>query len=167
MKLPPTALNILSKVIWFICTGRNAIIVILCLVLAAIIDPAGISCKDDPENCVFTLTGQIESGLPSFQAPPFGIFGSNETSTEDDTDLSGMISQLGSAIIIIPLIAILESVAIAKAFGETKQIFSETVPYYYSFSWWKACGCQPRNDSPRSLQFIWLFCPVHANNWVI
>ena len=30
-----------------------------------------------------------------------------------------MLSQLGSAIIIIPLIAILESVAIAKAFGET------------------------------------------------
>eukprot|EP00090_Calanus_glacialis_P015453 TRINITY_DN24401_c0_g1_i1.p1 TRINITY_DN24401_c0_g1~~TRINITY_DN24401_c0_g1_i1.p1 ORF type:complete len:653 (-),score=122.04 TRINITY_DN24401_c0_g1_i1:57-2015(-) len=121
-KLPPTALNILSKVIWFICTGRNAIIVILCLVLAAIIDPAGISCKDDPENCVFTLTGQIESGLPSFQAPPFGIFGSNETSTEDDTDLSGMISQLGSAIIIIPLIAILESVAIAKAFAGGKPV---------------------------------------------
>ena len=30
----------------------------------------------------------------------------------------GMLGQLGSAIIIIPLIAILESVAIAKAFGE-------------------------------------------------
>ena len=30
----------------------------------------------------------------------------------------GMLAQLGSAIVIIPLIAILESVAIAKAFGE-------------------------------------------------
>ena len=97
--------------------------VILCLILAAIIDPAATSCKEDPENCVFTLTGKIESGLPSFQAPPFGISGSNETSTEDDTDLAGMISQLGSAIIIIPLIAILESVAIAKAFGKHRIVF--------------------------------------------
>ena len=93
--------------------------VILCLLLAATIDPAGISCKDDPDNCVLTLTGKIQSGLPSFQSPPFSITGSNDTATEDDTDLKGMISQLGSAIIIIPLIAILESVAIAKAFGKT------------------------------------------------
>ena len=95
---------------------------ILCLVLAAIIDPNATDCKKDPDNCVFTLTGEIESGLPSFQAPPFGIFGANDTSTEDDTDLQGMVSQLGSAIIIIPLIAILESVAIAKAFGKHRQI---------------------------------------------
>eukprot|EP00092_Neocalanus_flemingeri_P034435 GFUD01037444.1.p1 GENE.GFUD01037444.1~~GFUD01037444.1.p1 ORF type:complete len:657 (+),score=135.37 GFUD01037444.1:71-2041(+) len=121
-KLPPTGLKIISKVVWFVCTARNAIVVILCLILAAVIDPAGIICKDDPENCVFTLTGEIESGLPSFQSPPFSIFGSNETSTEDDTDLQGMISQLGSAIIIIPLIAILESVAIAKAFAGGKPV---------------------------------------------
>ena len=87
------------------------------MILAAIIDPEAISCKEDPENCVFTLTGKIESGLPSFQPPPFSISGSNETTSDEDTDFKGMISQLGSAIIIIPLIAILESVAIAKAFG--------------------------------------------------
>ena len=40
-------------------------------------------------------------------------------------DFGGMIGQLGSAIIIIPLIAILESVAIAKAFGELKGGFME------------------------------------------
>ena len=117
-KLPPTALKIVSKVVWFICTGRNAMVVIFCLIMAAIIDPEATDCKKDPENCVFTLTGQIESGLPSFQPPPFGISGGNDTSTDDDTDLAGMVSQLGSAIIIIPLIAILESVAIAKAFGK-------------------------------------------------
>lgn len=121
-KLPPLGLKIISKAVWFICTARNAIVVILCLILAAIIDPAGIVCKDDPENCIFTLTGQIQSGLPSLQAPPFAVYGSNETSTEDDIDLKGMISQLGSAIIIIPLIAILESVAIAKAFAGGKPV---------------------------------------------
>ena len=34
----------------------------------------------------------------------------------------GMLAQLGSAIVIIPLIAILESVAIAKAFGELLEL---------------------------------------------
>jgi len=121
-KLPPTGLKILSKTVWFICTGRNAIVVILCLILAAIIDPEATSCKEDPENCVFTLTGKIESGLPAFQPPPFTILGSNDTSSADDTDFSGMIAQLGSAIIIIPLIAILESVAIAKAFAGGKPV---------------------------------------------
>ena len=33
-------------------------------------------------------------------------------------DFAGMLKELGSALIIIPLIAILENVAIAKAFGE-------------------------------------------------
>merc|ERR1719357_1377132 len=70
-KLPPTALKIVSKLVWFVCTGRNAIVVILCLLLAAIIDPAGSSCKDDPDNCILTLTGKIQSGLPSFQSPSF------------------------------------------------------------------------------------------------
>ena len=94
------------------CNVRNAIIVILCLVLAMILDPAATSCKTDPDNCVFTLTGsEMESGLPPFSAPPFSI-----SNNETVTSFGGMVSQLGSAIIIIPLIAILESVAIAKAF---------------------------------------------------
>ena len=95
------------------CTARNAIIVILCLVLAMIIDPEATICKDDPQGCVFTLTGKVEPGLPAFQAPPFSV-SSNETTTH----FGGMVSTLGSAIVIIPLIAILESVAIAKAFGK-------------------------------------------------
>ena len=35
-------------------------------------------------------------------------------------NFSGMLSELGSAIIIIPIIAILESIAIAKAFCKLK-----------------------------------------------
>ena len=85
---------------------------ILCLVLAMILDPQATDCKKDPDNCVFTLTGNIQSGLPDFKPPPFSI-----TVNSTTTDFGGMVSQLGSAIIIIPLIAILESVAIAKAFG--------------------------------------------------
>ena len=85
---------------------------ILCLVLAMILDPQA-------SQNVFTLTGNIQSGLPDFKPPPFSI-SINSTTTE----FGEMVSQLGSAIIIIPLIAILESVAIAKAFGKYIDIAS-------------------------------------------
>lgn len=53
--------------------------------------------------------------------------------TPEIVDFGGMIGQLGSAIIIIPLIAILESVAIAKAFGESKGMFYGMDPEGFHF----------------------------------
>ena len=63
------------------------------------------------------LTGEINAGVPPFKAPPFSI-PANATGEgpEHEISFSGMLSELGSAIIIIPIIAILESIAIAKAF---------------------------------------------------
>lgn len=61
----------------------------------------------------FAVTGQVASGLPPFQLPPF------ETQVNGTMiGFSGMLSQLGSSLIAIPVIAILESIAIAKAFSE-------------------------------------------------
>ena len=81
----------------------------------------------DPElpegrNGTFILTGEIDGGLPPFELPDF-TYDYNETlpsgnSTEIHLDFSGMVKELGSAILIIPLITILESVAIAKSFCE-------------------------------------------------
>jgi sodium-independent sulfate anion transporter 11 len=140
-------MKILHKAVWFAATARNAIIVIFCLLLAATVDP---DCPSHPkeesrELCMFTLTGQIPPGLPAFQPPPFSIANTssveefdhqsllstisatleeNEDILEDPQVISfgGMLAQLGSAIIIIPLIAILESVAIAKAFAGGKPV---------------------------------------------
>ena len=60
----------------------------------------------------------------TFQPPPFSVTvnttQSNSTHAHSHTHtkgLGGMLSNLGAAVIIIPMIAILESVAIAKAFG--------------------------------------------------
>jgi len=137
-----TGMKVLHKAVWFAATARNAIIVIFCLLLAATMDP---DCPSHPkeesrELCMFTLTGQIPPGLPAFQPPPFSIantssvdhqsvlstgatLGENEDILEDQvTSFGGMLAQLGSAIIIIPLIAILESVAIAKAFAGGKPV---------------------------------------------
>ena len=107
-KLPRPAFKFLAKFVWFVCTARNAIVVIFCLILAMALD------KD-----TFTLTSEIDSGLPAFQPPPFSV-ALNSSSSSSETEslgLGDMLSNLGAAVIIIPMIAILESVAIAKAFG--------------------------------------------------
>ena len=56
------------------------------------------------------------------------------------TDFGGMVAQLGSAIIVIPLIGILESVAIAKAFGEQIISFLSYQSLIYSCSEGQARG---------------------------
>ena len=63
------------------------------------------------------VTGQIDAGVPPFKVPPFSIpENATDEGPEHEINFSGMLSELGSAIIIIPIIAILESIAIAKAF---------------------------------------------------
>ena len=148
--LSPTTLKIVDKTVWFACTARNAIVVLVCLVLAMLLDPDLHDCDKEPSHCVFSLTGTIKAGLPAFQPPPFSVrvnvinntYNSTEYPDDDHHLITGfneMVATLGPAIIIIPLIAILESVAIAKAFG--KKCFS---PYNYfimhCISWRQTCG---------------------------
>lgn len=65
----------------------------------------------------FILTGKVNPGLPPFKPPPFSTTVGNETYTFGD-----MLGGLGSSIITIPGIAILESIAIAKAFSRGRPI---------------------------------------------
>ena len=56
-RLSGRSLAILDKAVWFICTARNAIVVVVCLVIAMVMDPEGHNCKTHPDLCVFSLTG--------------------------------------------------------------------------------------------------------------
>jgi MFS superfamily sulfate permease-like transporter len=97
--------SLFEKFMWLISLARNAIVVILGILLAY----ALFSYKIES----FQITGNITEGLPPFSLPPFNIV--NATHTYTFTELIG---ELGSSVLSIPLIAILESIAIAKAFGE-------------------------------------------------
>jgi len=121
-KLPKNGLLAVNKAVWFICTARNAIIVIFCLVMAAFLDPDIKVCDANRDNCTFVLTGSIKDGLPAVMLPPFSIPANSTGQGEPEISFTEMVSQLGSAIIIIPIIAILESVAIAKAFSDGKPV---------------------------------------------
>ncbi|XP_064071642.1 sodium-independent sulfate anion transporter-like [Vanessa tameamea] len=96
----------LSKQIrWFVSLGRNAVVVIIGIIVAYII-------KTVTGNESLKLIGEIGSGLPKIQLPPFRTVVGNETH-----NFSDMVQNLGPQSIILPLVAILELVAIAKAFA--------------------------------------------------
>jgi len=57
------------------------------------------------------FTGNITQGLPDFQLPPFGFSNGNYTVTFTD-----MCSEMGAGIAILPLVAMLEVIAVCKAF---------------------------------------------------
>lgn len=60
----------------------------------------------------------MDSGFPPFGLPPFSTTDGNKTVAFPE-----MASRMGSGIFVIPLIAILESVSIAKAFGKLAKFF--------------------------------------------
>lgn len=62
----------------------------------------------------FRITGNITAGLPPFRAPPFSTI----VDGQGDITFTDMISTIGSSLASIPLVSILEIVAIAKAFCE-------------------------------------------------
>lgn len=65
------------------------------------------------DSVPFRLTGVVSGGMPSFRPPPFSTTEHNTTLTFMD-----MSEILGSSLIAVPAISILESIAIAKAFGK-------------------------------------------------
>lgn len=84
--------------------SRNALAVIVGILLSYL-------CSRDGYE-PFELTGRIASGLPPFKFPPFSTTGSDG----EEIGFSGMVGELGFSIMTIPLISILEVIAIAKAF---------------------------------------------------
>ncbi|CAK9833483.1 Sodium-independent sulfate anion transporter [Anthophora retusa] len=101
--------GILKKSIWFLGTGRNALVVILCAMASYIYENRG--------GAPFYLTGHISAGLPSITPPPFSRNIRNETETFVD-----MCKNLGTGILVVPLISIIGNVAIAKAFSRGQML---------------------------------------------
>lgn len=93
---------------WFVSLGRNAVVVIIGILVAFVIKHVT---GDEP----LTLIGSIGRGIPKFSLPPFGTVVGNQTYEYTD-----MLTALGPQAMVIPLVSILESVAIAKAFAGGK-----------------------------------------------
>lgn len=70
----------------------------------------------------FTLTGKVGRGLPPFQMPPFSTTFENRTYNFEE-----MLKVYDGSVAFVPLIAILECIAIAKAFGNKFGTFERGV----------------------------------------
>lgn len=70
-----------------------------------------------------------------------------------------IVSELGAAIGLIPLIAVLEQVAIAKAFGMNDLLtcWKASIRISRRYSERETHGCNSRNDRTWRWQFPWFF----------
>ncbi|XP_008201868.1 sodium-independent sulfate anion transporter [Nasonia vitripennis] len=106
VKIADTSLRcvIISKTLWFLSVGRNALVVLTCSVISFYLHQGG--------QTPFALSGQVRSGLPGVAFPSFSTSVNNQTYSFGE-----MCSHLGSGIIIVPLVSVLANIAIAKVFA--------------------------------------------------
>ncbi|XP_035212417.1 sodium-independent sulfate anion transporter-like isoform X2 [Stegodyphus dumicola] len=98
-----------------ISTARNALLVLLCTGIAALL----LSYDIDS----LTLTQAVKPGLPSFAFPAFEYtYFNNATNTTVHKNFAVIVQEIGSGLIIIPLLCLLEAIAIAKSFAKSKKV---------------------------------------------
>ncbi|XP_019767389.2 sodium-independent sulfate anion transporter isoform X1 [Dendroctonus ponderosae] len=100
-----------KQCIWYASVGRNAMVVVFSALMAFVFKFH----KQTP----FTLTSKVPSGFPNFSVPLQPIEANNGT---NGTTISQMVAQLGYGIGVIPFVAILANVGIAKSFANGKVV---------------------------------------------
>ncbi|KAI5652151.1 sulfate permease family domain-containing protein [Phthorimaea operculella] len=105
----------ISRSLLYLVRARNAIVVFVATGIAY--------CLYTHKLTPFKLTGTIEGGLPHFGPPPFSTVIDNKP-----VGLSGMLAVFGAEGLVMPLVAILESIAIAKAFGKSLKMSTSIKP---------------------------------------
>ena len=95
--------------LWLFPTGANAVIVICAAGTTAIIE------SQDPNITEhITVTGDIKAGLPTFEPPSFEYVNHETNVTWGAGDIFG---QIGAGVGIVPLLGLVETMAIGKAFA--------------------------------------------------
>uniref|UniRef100_A0A1I8MAX6 SLC26A/SulP transporter domain-containing protein n=1 Tax=Musca domestica TaxID=7370 RepID=A0A1I8MAX6_MUSDO len=102
----------LKKLLWYISISRNALVVFVLSFIAYMWIK-----KSSIEAIPFSLSSKVTSGLPQFKLPPFSFESGNRTYGFFD-----ICSELGSGLIVVPIVAVLANVAIAKAFVKDSQL---------------------------------------------
>ncbi|XP_050421473.1 sodium-independent sulfate anion transporter-like [Adelges cooleyi] len=107
---PSNKQRTIMKGLWLLSIARNALIVLVCSMLAY--------CYHSPDiEPYVTLIGNVRSGLPPLKLPPFSTVVNGK-----EIGFIDMCLNLGSSIILVPVIAVLGNVAIAKAFASGNSV---------------------------------------------
>uniref|UniRef100_A0A8B9G569 Sodium-independent sulfate anion transporter n=1 Tax=Amazona collaria TaxID=241587 RepID=A0A8B9G569_9PSIT len=91
-------------IVWTTTTARNALVVLFAGLVAYSFQVMG--------SQPFTLIGSIPQGLPPFRLPRFSMTTPNGT-----IPFRSMVEDMGVGLAVVPLMGLLETIAIAKAFG--------------------------------------------------
>lgn len=102
--------NILTSVVFFVFISRNVLAVVAGMLLAY-------EYEVNNATIPFAITGEVDSGLPTVQPPPF-------STTFDGSfySFTGMVSKMGALVVFCPVIVVLEHMAVAKAFSKGKSL---------------------------------------------
>lgn len=96
--------KIIRKLLWFIGTARNAVVMVATGILAYYLSIYSIGS--------LSLTGEVKSGLPPIIVPAFTLNKHNITYTTGE-----LFSKIGSGFAIVPLLSLIETIAIGQAFA--------------------------------------------------
>ncbi|XP_050432664.1 sodium-independent sulfate anion transporter-like isoform X2 [Adelges cooleyi] len=115
-----TAQKILNRSMWLIGTFRSSILVLFCSYLSyLLIEKTGHDVTSDNAPPIpFKVIGKIPSGLPSIDFPEFSVAQTNHTAV----GFFEMVSKMGSGVIVLPLIALLENISVCKTFANGKTV---------------------------------------------
>eukprot|EP00794_Sanderia_malayensis_P009002 gene9002-9964_t len=113
---------ICKKVIWFVCTARFTLAVLITTVMSQIIY------EYFGRTDVFVLAGEMKSGIPSPKLPLRDV----QLSQNETISKLHIIQDIGAGLIMTPLIGFLETIAVAKTLARkanykvdvTQELFS-------------------------------------------
>lgn len=97
---------VIKKALFYLSISRNALIVLLTSFLAYQLSVRY-------ETVPFRLSEKVDPGLPEFKLPAFSAEVNNST-----VGFMGICSDIGSGLVLLPLVSVLANVAIAKSFSE-------------------------------------------------
>lgn len=100
----PLGVKFSRGLVWTVTTARNALVVSFAALIAYAFEVTG--------SHPFILTGKIAQGLPPVRMPPFSVTTDNKT-----ISFSEMVQDMGVGLAVVPLMGLLETIAVAKSFA--------------------------------------------------
>uniref|UniRef100_A0A2K5EVV8 Solute carrier family 26 member 11 n=1 Tax=Aotus nancymaae TaxID=37293 RepID=A0A2K5EVV8_AOTNA len=100
----PPGVRLSHGLVWAATTARNALVVSFAALVAYSFEVTGYQ--------PFILTGETAEGLPPVRTPPFSVTTANGT-----ISFTEMVQDMGAGLAVVPLMGLLESIAVAKAFA--------------------------------------------------
>ncbi|XP_072400831.1 sodium-independent sulfate anion transporter-like isoform X3 [Diabrotica undecimpunctata] len=98
-----------KKIIWLLSISKNAIVVLLATIVAG--------CWSKTGNTPFQIIGNVPKGVPVLSFPSLSTHFGNRT-----VETVEMVQSLGSGVFVVPLVAVLSNVAIAKSYSTSSVV---------------------------------------------